>query len=169
MRNKALQSRQSSYEDAKSYHPLVESYDELEIFGGRTGLVMPKRALDGITPAGPSSGIRLPSIPNLLHPPSNEVISSVSQPPYRSDPEPQSVYVSSHATSSTSAGSPLNWEGLYREIPDSPYSYAQGINYSNTTAGPVNSPAEGIMLEDRWSSFMQHYALAGDVQIQTHH
>src|ERR1700723_94899 len=118
MRDKALQSRQSNAEDAKPYNLHVEPYDELAIFGGRTGLVMPKRSLDFFTAVEPPSNIRLPSIPNLLHSPPVEAISPpISHPSYRSDPQPQPVYVANDVTS-TSATLPLNWEGLYREIPD---------------------------------------------------
>jgi hypothetical protein len=166
MRKKALQSRQSNFEEAKPDYPPVEPYDELAIFGGRTGLVMPKRQLDVTTPAEPSSGIRLPSIPNLLHPPPTEVIRpSVSNLSYRSDLQPQSYVVND----ATSAGLPLNWEGLYREIPEPSYSYGPGTNYSNSAAGPADPPADSVMLEDRWSSFMHHYTMMGDVQTRTHY
>jgi len=168
MRKKALQSRQSDLDDDKPDHPCIEPYDELAIFGGRTGLVMPQRQLNVATPAEPSSGIRLPSIPNLLHPPPTEVMRpSVSHPSCRSDLQPQS-YVVNEATS-TSTGLSLNWEGLYREIPEPSYSYGPGTNYSDAAAGPANLPTDGVMLEDRWSSFMHHYAMMGDVQTRAHY
>jgi hypothetical protein len=165
MREKALQPHQSNPENARPGYPHVESYDELAIFGGRTGLVLPKRPFNTITPAATPSGIRLPSIPNLIHPSPAEVISpSIPHPSYR-DPQPQSAYVVNDTTS-RSAGLPSNWEGLHREIPESSY-YGPGTTYSDPRAGPANLPGEGVMLEDRWSSFMHHYAMMGDVQPRT--
>jgi hypothetical protein len=67
---------------------------------------------------------------------------------------------------SMSTDIPSNWEGLYREIPESSY-YGVGMAYSNPTVGPTNPPGEGVMLEDRWSSFMHHYAVIRDVQPPT--
>jgi hypothetical protein len=169
MRQKA-QSRQSYPEGARAYDPHADSIDELAIFRGRTGLVMPKRPLEASTSALPPSNIRLPSIPNLLHPAPAEVISpSDPRPSYRSDPQHQPVYVAD-TISSTSAGLPLNWEGLYREIPESTYSYGPGPTYSYAAAaGPTNQSAGDMMLEDRWSSFMHHYAMTGDVPARTHY
>ena len=167
MREKALQSRQANSKDARTGCPPGESFDELAIFGGRTGLVLPKRPLNIATSIMPPSGIRLPSIPNLLHPaPAGAVSPSVSHPPYRSDPLPQSVY-SVNDTTSLSAEIPSNWEGLYREIPESSY-YGPGSAYSDA-AGPANPPGDDLMLEDRWSSFMHHYAMIGDPQTLTRH
>lgn len=161
MQEKALQSRRSNFENAKLSYQQVEPYDELAIFGGRTGLVMPKRSLNVIGSGATSSSIRLPSIPNLLHPSPTEVLPpSVPHHAYRSETQPQSVHVVNDTTLP-----PMNWEGLYREIPESTY-YGPGTAYSNAAASPVNPPGEGVMLEDRWSSFMHQYAL-GDAQART--
>jgi hypothetical protein len=160
MHEKALQSRRSNFENAKLSYPQVEPYDELAIFGGRTGLVMPKRTFNAKGSGAASSSIRLPSIPNLLHPSPTEMLPpSVPHHAYRSETQLQSVHVND-ATST-----PVNWEGLYREIPESSY-YGHGTAYSNAAAGPANPPGEGVMLEDRWSSFMHQYAL-GDAQART--
>ena len=169
MREKALQSRQPNLEDGRldSYSP-VEPFDEIAIFAGRTGLVKPKHSFDVVSPVEPPSGIRLPSIPNLLHPPLAGIVPPpVSHSSYRSDPNPQSAYIANDTTT-TSADLPLNWEGLYREIPSPSYHYGTEGTYPDT-AGPTNAPTEGVMLEDRWSSFMHHYAMIGDVQSRTHY
>jgi hypothetical protein len=42
MRKKAVQSHQSRIKDTKLGHPHAEPYDELAIWGGRSGLVTPK-------------------------------------------------------------------------------------------------------------------------------
>ena len=159
-------SHQSSPKGVNTSCPPGESFDELAIFGGRTGLVLPKRPLNTAAPVTLPSGIRLPSIPHLLHTSPSEVMApSITSPTYRSDPQPQSIYAVNNPMS-MSTDIPSNWEGLYREIPESSY-YGAGVTYSNPAAGPANPPGGSVTLEDRWSSFMHHYAMIGDVQPPT--
>jgi len=161
MREKTLQSRQSNTDDAKPGYPRIEPYDELAIFIGRMGLVLPKRPVNARTSVTLPSAIRLPSIPNLLRP-HEETSPSLSHYPHRSAAQPG--YVGSDSIS-TSTAFPLNWESLHREIPESTY-YGSGTTHSDTTVSPVNPPGDA-MLEDRWSSFMHHYAMMGDVQTRS--
>jgi hypothetical protein len=79
---------------------------------------------------------------------------AITGPTYCSNPQPQSIYVTNNPMS-MSTDIPLNWEGLYCEIPKLSY-YRVGVAYSNPAAGPTNILGEGVMLEDRWSSFMHH-------------
>lgn len=159
MLEKATQARQSAR--VKPGHLPVEPYDELAIFGGKSGLVLPKRPPETTTIHEAALDLRLPSLSRLLGIPESDVTSnSVSS--FRTGPGAQSLYFTEDEPMAAPGGLPANWERLYREIPEPSYSFQGATTYSNSDKvfGPANPPGEA-MLEDRWSSFMHQYAMMG--------
>lgn len=141
----------------------IEPYDELAMFGGRTGLVLPKGTASDTTAAvttyapAPidSNPFHLPTIPSLL--PGAFTPSTQQFPSTLGDL--QELYFMDDEEFSTSD----TWEGLYREVPEPSYRYGAGVTVPNIglgVTGPANPPGEA-MLEDRWSTFMHQYALNG--------
>lgn len=165
MHEKAMQARQTTL--VKQGYPRVEPYDELAIFGGRTGLVLPKRTPSSTSAASSSSVLQMPSIPpvpKLVHRSSSDAATPTGIT-FPGIAQPQQMYFIEDEDYSASAGLPTNWEGLYREVPDVSYSYGPTAStYTNAVVGPANPPGEGVMLEDRWSSFMHQYAMIGQTQ-----
>lgn len=164
MRQKARQGRHTVPSHGitiKPGYPHIEPYDELAIFGGRAGLVMPTRSSQPSSNLSTPEPIRIPSIPNLHPPPQTNSRSGdfyspddqILQDLFREQPPP------------TSGGLPSNWENLYREIPEPSFSHGFGNTHMDTGAVPRNSLGEGVMLEDRWSSFMHQYGMLGQVQL----
>ncbi|KAF7974586.1 hypothetical protein HWV62_11856 [Athelia sp. TMB] len=158
MLEKGRQARQSAL--LNTARTPVESYDELAIFGGRTGLVLPKgnandhSASVSNSPPFNIDPFLLPAMPSLL--PDARTPTGTVFPSALGDP--QQLYFMDDEDLSA----PDSWEGLYREIPEPSYSYGASVVNPGFT-GPAN-PLGEAMLEDRWSSFMHQYALLGSGQ-----
>lgn len=171
MHRKALLARQQVVEDPKTGFPTVEPYDELAMFGGRTGLVLPKRPLasNKVPFMNSTRDFQITSIPSSSQSRSAAVMApqAVSNDPYQSHFQ---IHPSIFGDELPPHGSnlPTDWEGLYREIPEPSYSFGSGTGYSDTMVGLANPPGEGVMLEDRWTSFMHQYGMIGQVQTQPH-
>lgn len=163
MRQKARQSRYivPSQGNIKSGQPHNEPYDELAIFGGRAGLVMPKHSSQSSSTKGTTEPIRIPTIPNLNQPPQSDSGSGGVYPP--DDQILQDLLKEQPLSASDSL--PSNWENLYREVSEPTFSHGLGNAFMNTGAAPRSSHGEFVMLEDRWSSFMHQYGMLGQVQL----
>lgn len=156
MLEKSRQARQSAL--LSSARSPVESYDELAMFGGRTGLVLPKRSTSDPATFPDPNPFLLPTTPSARTPTGRG---------FAHDPQHQELYfMDDDEDLSISTGAPDTWEGLYREVSEPSYSYGAGVTLNahangNTGAGvtgPANPPGEA-MLEDRWSTFMHQYAM----------
>ncbi|EGO23497.1 hypothetical protein SERLADRAFT_408878 [Serpula lacrymans var. lacrymans S7.9] len=129
-----------------------ERDDELAIFGGRTMLVTPKPSTDYI-PFSPTEV----SVDYSTGPMNEIPIQGQAHELQQSSgciPVPSSSY-HGHPTSERVVGLPLEWENLYPEIPGPSHSYDTGAVYNQAIPG-IDHRQRGIMLEDRWSSFMHH-------------
>ena len=150
----------TSHGSVKPCYPHIEPYDELAIFGGRAGLVMPKHSSQPSTKDTPEI-IRIPTIPNLNQPPQSDSRSGGVYPlddHILQDPFKEQLL-------STSDSLPSNWENLYREISEPSFSHGLGNTCMNAGAAPRSSHGELVMLEDRWSSFMHQYGMLGQVPL----
>lgn len=170
MLEKSRQARQSAL--LISPRSPVEPYDELAMFGGRTGLVLPKSTATAEPAASISSAAFDPNPFLLPTPPAH--LPGARTPTGREfvpDSQNQGLYfMDEEEELSFDVGAPATWEGLYREVPEPSYSYgasvglnAHAIGHAGTGAGvsgPANPPGEA-MLEDRWSTFMHQYAMTG--------
>lgn len=165
MRQKVLQARHMNLDEFRPGYPHVEPYDELAMFGGRTGLVLPKRASPAPTSILPPTR-RQPAIPNIP-PPSLTAPNSLVIPDNLFRNNTRALHdLFADETLTTFESLPPNWENLYREIPEPSYSYGMGNSFPNAPQGLANPPGDGVMLEDRWSSFMHQYGtgMLGQVQ-----
>ncbi|EGO01059.1 hypothetical protein SERLA73DRAFT_134254 [Serpula lacrymans var. lacrymans S7.3] len=131
-----------------------EGDDELAIFGGRTMLVTPKPSTDYI-PFSPTEVSVDYSTGPMTEIPIQGQSSQRLQQSSGCIPGPSSSY-HGHPTSERVVGLPLEWENLYREIPGPSYSYDTGAVYTPQIIPGIDHRQRGIMLEDRWSSFMHH-------------
>lgn len=161
MLEKSRQARQSLL--LRSPPSSVEPYDELAIFGGRSGLVLPKghtpnpmatSSAHTSIPLDPNPFL-LPTMPSLMpdaRTPTDHGFSSALG-------DPQQLYY----MDDEDLNAPDAWERLYREVPEPSYSYGAGVSNANVglgATGPANPPGEA-MLEDRWSTFMHQYTMTG--------
>jgi hypothetical protein len=131
--------------------------DELSIFGGKTRLVNPQQR-----PASPTIA-PLTSQPKPVGLTTNQgAFDQYFREHHQQPALPESA--GSHSGNyldnlqATFADLSGGWDGLFHEVPGPSYGLATN---SNPTYPPQQS-GDGVMLDDRWSSFMHNYSILAE-------
>ncbi|KAF9467158.1 hypothetical protein BDZ94DRAFT_1305645 [Collybia nuda] len=166
MLQKAFRAREHFHERREPIPSETQHDDELSIFGGKTRLVNPQQF--------PVSPFMAPGVPQLKSalPARNQTAFAHEQFPGHLQ---QITASENHARSSsnyldnlqaTFADLSGGWDGLFHEVPGPSY----GLSTNTNPTYPVQQSGNGIMLDDRWSSFMHNYSiLAESGQPANHH
>ncbi|KAF9224781.1 hypothetical protein BS17DRAFT_49346 [Gyrodon lividus] len=150
LRQKAVEARS----EALQHEPVVNTRGPgdppnlLEVFGGRTTLVTPPKRLIGPPTLDSqfSPGASLASSSHYMH----SLPAPVIHPPLAKITESDEV------PDHSAIALPLEWEGLYREIPGPSHAGPHRATGVHPIHNPPQRNHENIILEDRWSSFMHN-------------
>lgn len=167
MLQKAFRAREHFHERREPVPSDAQHDDELSIFGGKTRLVGPHESSASPTIA-PAKSQSQPVHPTRNQPALNQ--RQFTGPQQAMVPEIHTSYPNNYLDSLQATFADLSggWDGLFHEVPGPSYGLATN---SNTTYHAQQS-GDGVMVDDRWSSFMHNYSIlaeSGQPVNQRHH
>ncbi|KAF8077998.1 hypothetical protein FPV67DRAFT_26495 [Lyophyllum atratum] len=153
MLQKASQAREHYRQRRAPVVTETQPDDELAIFGGRTRLVstLPSLALPSSKAKSNARTIQQPLRPACP----TEQQFSLDGVLHQNSPLADRHLGNLQATFADLSG---GWDGLFHEVPQP----SHGFPGNPGSPYPAAGLGEGVMLDDRWSSFMHHYSILAE-------